>query len=1031
MRRCGATTLALLAHTAAAAAAHASLPDASIVAKCNGSPAQQMTFGSGVIKSVADGTCLNATCADFSAAACYPLPFTACGGGGGGADDDPSVQWVRDDADQVFRSVAHNGSACLDVSGGGKGTKVGLYRCDGGAAQTWGVQAGQITTLAEPAMGARCLANGGTPPPPPPTPPPMGPYVLNKTAGTMGGAFDGIGAISGGGATSRLLPDYPPAQRAQILDYLFKPNFGAALQVLKVEVGGDLLTTDGSESSHMHNNHTVDMAAGYEWWLMKEAKARNPRIKLYGLPWAFPGWVGADPASGAYNASATPFTHPAQTCRYMLEWVKGAKAAHGLDIDYLGIWNEAPSDANYVKMLRRALDGAGFNHTRIVANDRGPDICDDLAADADYAAAVDVIGLHYPSDFAGGYAGCHALGKPVWSSEESSSYDDLNGAACWARVMNSHYALSGITSSIMWNLLGGYYPGTSWYASSMLTANQPWSGWYGVRGPGRNPAATEMPVVWATAHVTQFAQVGWRYLKVGAGSGELPRGGFFTTIVDSAEGAGGFALHVVKNSFDHAACTRPGLPPSQDDVAAENVTFVLGASLGGGGGMAATSRLACWHSNFERETPVLFQPLPDVQVGADGAFTLALLPGDFYTISTVRTARHGTFETPVPPPQPRAPLPIADDFDATTLSQQPRLWSQMLGAFEVHADGANATNRVLRQMGEGIPIDIWSGKTSCMPGTVVGMREWQDVSIATRFRLPPPAPLVSAQLAGVQPAACVATRADWTLDLGVSLCVGAAGDWNLTYGGASPLHPRANIAAGVLPGLGSAPLQPGTWHDLNLTTLGGSASGSCDGHVLFRDQPIRTIDTGFAALTTNGYFQVDFDDVRVEAVGPDWDPDPAPPAGCPAPPFDAPALVGAQLYTRGCQSNGIAAPDQNFFLLPDFRLQHAASLLCAEAAAAAAGSAVTLQPCNASNPLQLWQNDYSNIHHGSVPLLLASANLTLVGGTASGDVRTRAIDWKAAGDFASWTFMDSTGQLRSTRTPREASTPAVCLSLCK
>jgi hypothetical protein len=58
-------------------------------------------------------------------------------------------------------------------------------------------------------------------------------------------------------------------------------------------------------------------------------------------------------------------------------------------------------------------------------------------------------------------------------SEESLSYDDLNGAACWARVMKSHYALSGITSSIMWNLLGGYYPGTSWYAFSMLAANQP------------------------------------------------------------------------------------------------------------------------------------------------------------------------------------------------------------------------------------------------------------------------------------------------------------------------------------------------------------------------------------------------------------------------------------------------------------------------------------------------------------------------------------------------------------------------------
>ena len=112
-----------------------------------------------------------------------------------------------------------------------------------------------------------------------------------------------------------------------------------------------------------------------------------------------------------------------------------------------------------------------------------------------------------------------------------------------------------------------------------------------MHGPTGNPAATEMPVVWvwATAHVTQFAQVGWRYLEVGAGSGELPQGGFFTTIVDPAEGAVGFALHVVKNSLDHTACTRPGLPPRQDEVAAENVTFMLDASLGG---CAATS-LAC------------------------------------------------------------------------------------------------------------------------------------------------------------------------------------------------------------------------------------------------------------------------------------------------------------------------------------------------------------------------------------------------------------------------------------------------------
>ena len=44
----------------------------------------------------------------------------------------------------------------------------------------------------------------------------------------------GIGAISGGGATSRLLIDYPEAQRDALLDLMFKPFAGAALQILKV-----------------------------------------------------------------------------------------------------------------------------------------------------------------------------------------------------------------------------------------------------------------------------------------------------------------------------------------------------------------------------------------------------------------------------------------------------------------------------------------------------------------------------------------------------------------------------------------------------------------------------------------------------------------------------------------------------------------------------------------------------------------------------------------------------------------------------
>lgn len=254
----------------------------------------------------------------------------------------------------------------------------------------------------------------------------------------------------------------------------------------------------------MHSADDLDYKRGYEWWLMAEAKKRNPDIKLYGawlckgevrlacsraarqrgsraarftthaarryvarrcvpqrslrsltpplgLPWAYPGWVG--------EGSGSPFKYPNLTASYINKWIAGAKSEYNLDIDYIGIWNERSSDATYVKTLRSVLDASGFKNTQIVARDGGSDICDDLAKDKAYADAVSIIGLHYPSDYSN-YDNCYKLNKPIWASEESSSYDDLNGAACWGRVITSHWVLSKFTASIMWNLVGSYFHGT-------------------------------------------------------------------------------------------------------------------------------------------------------------------------------------------------------------------------------------------------------------------------------------------------------------------------------------------------------------------------------------------------------------------------------------------------------------------------------------------------------------------------------------------------------------------------------------------
>ena len=52
----------------------------------------------------------------------------------------------------------------------------------------------------------------------------------------LGSTFDGVGGLSAG-ASSRLLFDYSEPQRSEILDFLWKPNYGAALQICKVEIG--------------------------------------------------------------------------------------------------------------------------------------------------------------------------------------------------------------------------------------------------------------------------------------------------------------------------------------------------------------------------------------------------------------------------------------------------------------------------------------------------------------------------------------------------------------------------------------------------------------------------------------------------------------------------------------------------------------------------------------------------------------------------------------------------------------------------
>jgi len=498
-----------------------------------------------------------------------------------------------------------------------------------------------------------------------------------------GRVFDGVGAISGGGGNSRLLPDYPEPQRSRLLDYLFKPSYGAALQTLKIEIGGDTNSTDGAEASHEHTRGAVDCGQGYEWWLAEQAKARNPNIKLYGLAWGAPGWIGG----GNFWSQ--------DMVDYLMTWLGCAKQ-HGLTIDYLGGWNERNWNAGWYEKLRSALNAGGYSSIKVVAADSGWDVADAMASDSAFRNAVDIVGTHYPCGYMTAFTSCpststaQSLGKPLWASENGSEDAD-GGAPAVARAINRDYIDGRMTSYINWPVIAALYPNLHYATDGMSIAAQPWSGSYSI---GRT--------TWVTAQTTQFTAPGWHYIDSGSGYlGGNRSNGSYVTLKST-------------NNADYTSVIE-----TMDATAAQTANLTVTGGL-------STGQVHVWSTRVNSSNPAdQFVHATDISPSG-GRYSLTLQPGYVYTVTTTTGQGKGTAASP-----PAAPmsLPYSDDFETAATTTSPKYFADMNGAFQRVACGGGRSGSCVRQMAPASPIR-WTGESYNAPYTIMGDGSWSNYTVA-------------------------------------------------------------------------------------------------------------------------------------------------------------------------------------------------------------------------------------------------------------------------------------------------------------
>lgn len=681
-----------------------------------------------------------------------------------------------------------------------------------------------------------------------------GSTVNNNSADT----FKGFGTVTANNS-SRLLLDYKeenPDEYWNIMNYLFKENYGAGLTHIKVELGSDVNSSSGTEPASMRSeDEEADVTRGAGWVFAADAKKINPNITVDALRWSEPKWV-----TEAFNEG----NEAGYSARY--KWYKDTVDAvyetYGLKLDYISVdQNERDGkeiDTEWIKFFveRFKVDTEAtydYSSIKFVSSDEvgSRKIAEHMLADQELCDAIDVIGIHYTTYSDANMKKLNEMGKEIWYSEgaspttqakygvtvNNSGLTGPNSALDIAnRFINSYYNGSMVMYEYQ-PAVAAYYEGAKYYPKQLISAYDPWSGYY----------ETDVGI-WMTAHFMQFADTGWQYIDSACyGDGDEATAitnttNNYLTLKDPA--TDDYSM-IVTNDSDTERAYRIVI----DNLDTKANDLYVWESRGPDDGEEYDDN---WFNNIGTLTPVK---------QSDGSYYVEMVVEAYSIVTLTTTTGQSKGEANEKAlARDLLALPYYDDFEYSDYDENylarrgnaPRYTTDQGGAFEVEEGSDNNTLKQI--IAEDIKPNDWRYRYTPNPYTMLGDNRWSNYTASIDILLDTESNGSGDNYVALGGRHITTTYSDNWADSGYSIKLYEDGTWEL-------MHIEKIVDTGSIENFDST-----VWHNLKLKLCENEITAFIDENEVSSYVEEGSLSATGKVSLASGYYNTQYDNLKVEPI---------------------------------------------------------------------------------------------------------------------------------------------------------------------